>query len=62
MSQNNPVLSDLIDITSYENYITTIRDKATQKKYARQLEMFLNSSYDWEKSQQKRKLLAEKNL
>ena len=34
----------------------------TRKKYAGQLEMFLNPDYDWEKSQQKRKLLSEKKF
>jgi len=62
MTIKNRIFSDLTDITPYENYVSAIRDKATQKKYAGQLEMFLNPDYNWEKSQQKRKLLAEKKF
>ena len=50
------------DISPYENYITAIRDTVTKKKYAGQLEMFLNPDYNWDKSQQKRKLLPEKEF
>ena len=60
MSHHDYSLEELSDITPYENYITAIRDKVTKKKYAGQLEMFLNPDYDWDKSQQKRKLLPEK--
>lgn len=52
MSQHDHSFDDLADISPYENYITAIRDKSTRKKYAGQLEMFLNPKYDWEKSQQ----------
>ncbi len=62
MSHHDYSLEDLSDITPYENYITAIRDSVTKKKYAGQLEMFLNPDYDWEKSQQKRKLLPEKKF
>ena len=53
---------DFSDITPYENYITAIRDVKTRKKYAGQMEMFLNPKYDWAKSQYKRKLLSEKKF
>ena len=59
MSKQDSPLDEFSEITPYENYITAIRDKVTKKKYAGQLEMFLNPNYDWEKSQQKRKLLPE---
>jgi hypothetical protein len=62
MSRLDHSFDDLSEITPYENYITAIRDKTTRKKYAGQLEMFLNPKYDWEKSQQKRKLLSEKKF
>ena len=52
-------LEELQDISPFENYVTAIRDKATKKKYAGQLEMFLNPNYDWDLPQQKRKLLPE---
>jgi len=50
MSHHDYSLEELSDITPYENYITAIRDTVTKKKYAGQLEMFLNPDYDWEKS------------
>ena len=59
MSHHDYFLDELQDIPPFENYITAIRDKVTKKKYAGQLEMFLNPDYDWDKSQQKRKLLPE---
>jgi hypothetical protein len=59
MSHHDYSLEELSDITPYENYIAAIRDQSTKKKYAGQLEMFLNPNYDWSKSQQKRKLLPE---
>lgn len=62
MSRHDYSLEELSDITPYENYATSIRDKSTKKKYAGQLEMFLNPNYDWSKSQQKRKLLSEKKF
>jgi integrase len=62
MSRHDYSLEELSDITPYENYTTSIRDKSTKKKYAGQLEMFLNPNYDWSKSQQKRKLLSEKKF
>ncbi|MGY5144393.1 MAG: tyrosine-type recombinase/integrase [Candidatus Nitrosopumilus sp. bin_32a] len=62
MTSTDYSLEDLSDISPYENYITAIRDVTTRKKYAGQLEMFLNPKYDWEKSQQKRKLLSEKKF
>ena len=62
MSHHDYSLEDLSDITAFENYTSAIRDKSTRKKYAGQLEMFLNPDYDWEKSQQKRKLLSEKKF
>ena len=62
MSKQDYPLNEFSDITPYENYITAIRDKATRKKYAGQMEMFLNPKYDWAKSQQKRKLLPEKKF
>ena len=52
-------LEELQDITPFENYVTAIRDKTTKKKYAGQLEMFLNPNYNWDLHQQKRKLLPE---
>lgn len=62
MSKQDMPLDEFSDITAYENYTTAIRDNSTRKKYAGQLEMFLNPKYDWEKSQQKRKLLSEKKF
>jgi len=62
MSHHDYSLEELSDISPYENYTTAIRDTVTKKKYAGQLEMFLNPNYDWEKSQQKRKLLPEKKF
>ncbi|MDH3311662.1 MAG: hypothetical protein OEM28_00765 [Nitrosopumilus sp.] len=59
MSHHDYSLEELRDITPYENYINAIKDKVTKKKYAGQLEMFLNPDYDWDKSQQKRKLLPD---
>ena len=47
MSHHDYSLEELSDITPYENYITAIRDKVTKKKYAGQLEMFLNPNHDW---------------
>ena len=62
MTHPDYTLEEIADITPYENYVTAIRDKSTKKKYAGQLEMFLNPNYDWSKSQQKRKLLPEKEF
>ncbi len=56
MSKQDVPLDEFSDITAYENYITAIRDVTTKKKYAGQLEMFLNVHYDWSKTQQKRNL------
>jgi len=50
MIRNDYSLEELADFTPYENYITAIRDSVTKKKYAGQLEMFLNPNYDWEKT------------
>jgi len=62
MSHHDYSLEEFRNITPFENYITAIRDKVTKKKYAGQLEMFLNPDYDWDKFQQKRKLLPEKEF
>ncbi len=62
MNHHDYSLEELSDITPFENYTSAIRDKSTRKKYAGQLEMFLNPDYNWEKSQQKRKLLSEKKF
>ena len=62
MSKQDVPLDEFSDITAYENYITAIRDVTTKKKYAGQLEMFLNVHYDWSKTQQKRNLLPEKKF
>lgn len=62
MQSHDYNLEELQDISPFENYITAIRDKATKKKYAGQLEMFLNPNYDWNLPQQKRKLLPEHEL
>ncbi len=62
MSKQDSPLDEFSDISPFENYTTAIRDKSTRKKYAGQLEMVLNPKYDWEKSQQKRKLLSEKKF
>lgn len=62
MSQHDLALDEFSDITPYENYITAIRDVSTKKKYAGQLEMFLNPDYDWNNIQQKRKLLPERKF
>jgi len=59
MSQQDVPLDEFSDISPFENYITAIRDVSTKKKYAGQLEMFLNPDYDWNNIQQKRKLLPE---
>ena len=62
MSHHDYSLEELADISPYENFVASIRDKSTKKKYAGQLEMFLNPNYDWSKSQQKRKLLQERKF
>ena len=62
MTRPDYSLEELSDITPFENYTSAIRDVTTRKKYAGQLEMFLNPDYNWEKSQQKRKLLSEKKF
>jgi len=59
MAYHDNSLEELADFTPYENYINAIRDAATKKKYQGQLEMFLNPDYDWNKPQQKRRLLPE---
>ena len=59
MSPNDYSLKGLQDVTHFENYVSSIRDKSTKKKYAGQLEMFLNPDYDWNLPQQQRKLLPE---
>ena len=50
MNHDDNSLEELQEITPFENYITAIRDVATKKKYAGQLEMFLYPDYDWKKS------------
>ena len=62
MTRHDYSLEELGDITPFENYTTAIRAIVTRKKYAGQLEMFLNPNYDWNKIQQKRELLPEKEF
>jgi len=50
------------DITPYENFISAIRGSETKQKYQGQLEMFLDSNYDWSITSVKRRRLPEQEF
>ena len=55
-------LEELESLTSFENFLSGVRDGATLKRYGGQLEMFLDPKYDWSVSPQKRKLMSDDEL